>query len=46
MLTGKDRTKDDIVIILETKNIMNICIFVKVSECYLLGDTSRDIMRP
>lgn len=46
MLIRKDRTKDDDAIILGTKNVMIICIFVKVLGCYLLDDTSLDIMRP
>lgn len=46
MLIRKDRIKDDIVVILETKNVIIICIFVKVLGCYLLDDTSLDIMRP
>ena len=46
MLLRKDRTKDDILVILETKNVIIICIFVKVLGCYLLDDTSLDIMRP
>lgn len=45
MLIRKDRTKDDDAIILGTKTMI-ICIFVKVLGCYLLDDTSLDIMRP
>ena len=47
MLIGKDRNKNDIVI-LETKKLcdyMDLCEGFRVSQ-YLLGDTSQDIMRP